>query len=52
MGSNQRKDNMEHKLIGTGHGREIVPPDHCTRVLGTSTLGATGRDRGIREGKR
>ena len=42
MGTNQREDSMESKLIGTGIGREVVPPGRCTMVLGTDSLRGTG----------
>ena len=52
MGTNQREDNMEHKLIGTGRGREMVPPGRCTEVLGTPPLKGTGGGLGKPEKKK
>ena len=42
MGTNRREDSMERKLIGTGIGREVVPPGRCTMVLGTDSLRGAG----------
>ena len=47
MGTNRRKDSMECNSIGTGIGREVVPPGCCTEVLGTDSL----RGAGMRLGK-
>ena len=46
MGTNQREDSMEHKRIGMGIGRELVPPGRCTMVLGTISLQGAGKKLG------
>ena len=51
MGTNQREDSMEHKLIGTRRGRELVPPGRCTIVLGIDPLQGEGRRLG-KDGKK